>query len=75
MLPLSVFLPCFFRVLPCPSVSFRGLPWLLRRLPTSDRLHFCQQVAELAVVDFDAIVEVEGDALVGAVAELLVEKL
>ena len=42
---------------------------------TGDGFHFGQQVAEFSVVDFDAIVEVEFDALVGVVAELVVEGL
>jgi hypothetical protein len=36
------------------------------------RLHLRQQVTKLAVVDLDAVVEVQRDALVGVVAELLV---
>jgi hypothetical protein len=36
------------------------------------RLHLRQQVAELAVVDLHTVVEVQRDALVGIVAQLLV---
>ena len=37
------------------------------------RFDFCEQVAELAVVDLYAVVEVQLDAQIGVVAELLVE--
>src|SRR5262249_24932760 len=37
-----------------------------------DSLHVGQQVSELAVVDFDPVVKIEADPLVGIVAQLLV---
>lgn len=43
------------------------------RALAGDGLNLGQQIAELAIVDLHAVVEVEGDALVGMVAQLLVE--
>ena len=40
-----------------------------------DGLDLGQQIAELAVVDLHAVVEIQADTLVGIVAELLVEGL
>lgn len=44
-------------------------------LAASNRFDFRQQVAEFAVVDFYAVIEVEFDALVGVVTKLFVELL
>ena len=41
-------------------------------VPSCHRLDLSQQVAELAVIDLHAVVQVEGDLLVGVVTELLV---
>ena len=38
-----------------------------------NRLHFRQQVAEFAVIDFHAVVQVQGDAHVGIMAEFIIE--
>ena len=46
--------------------------FVLHLLPMH-RLHLSQQRSELAIVHLHAVVEVQADALVGVVAELLVE--
>jgi hypothetical protein len=49
------------------------LPHFFTHSLARHRLDLREQVAELAVVDLDAVVEVERDVLVGVVAQLLVK--
>ena len=52
-----------------------GASWLIILFRSSYRLHLSEHVAELAVVLFNTVVEVQGDALVGGVFEFLIERL
>src|SRR5947209_5322191 len=53
--------------------SFSCVSWLVIFLCATDRLNLGQQVAELAVVDLHAVIQVQLDPHVGVVLQLLVE--